>query len=228
MQKLSKYFTRFLHLFKVDEGARERNGLLCRRIIYVENHEDPKSKNKITLKLARQLVQDIEKLNFESEKPIYFILESDGGEFNAGLMVREAILNSKSKIIGVAIGDVMSAASHIYEACHERWIIDGAHIFLHPMWVDAQFTFRITPEIKLENVTSRVSEFVAAERNKMRVLQRQVYSDYANRIGSKMTSIQIKRIFLAKRALTANSAIEMYLADKKIKEFNFDKPEKSV
>lgn len=228
MEKLIKYFIRFLRLFNIDGVARRQKSLLRRRIIYVENHEDPKSKNKITLKLARQLVQDIEKLNFESKKPIYLILESDGGEFNGGLMVREAILNSKSKIVGVAIGDIMSAASYIYEACHERWIVDGAHIFLHPMWADAQFTFRITPEIKLDNVTSRVSEFVSAERNKMRVLQRQVYSDYANRIGSKLTPIQIKRIFLAKRALSANSAIEMFLADKKIKEFNFKKPEQSV
>ncbi|MBP6854810.1 MAG: ATP-dependent Clp protease proteolytic subunit [Candidatus Pacebacteria bacterium] len=202
--------------------------LLTRRIIYIENKEDLKVKNKITLEYASRIIKSIQYLNSKSSRPIYLILESDGGSVEAGMKIKDAIESSRSKIIGVATGDVMSIASYIFEVCSERWIVDSSHVFLHPMWVEMEFKIRLTPHTNLSDVSTAIIDRAKEQRDKMRKEQREIYNQYATRIGSKMTQMQVKRLFLAKRALTAKSVLENALADKIIKEFNFDKPGQSI
>ena len=88
--------------------------------------------------LTQEIVHYIMKWNREDKdipeidrKPIRFLFDSKGGDFDAQAAICSAIELSKTPVIGVAIGLVASAASLIYLSCHVRLAFKSSYFILH-------------------------------------------------------------------------------------------------
>ena len=67
----------------------------------------------------------------QDRKPIKLFFYSPGGDLDINNMLIDIIKLSKTKIQGVAVGIVCSAACFIYMACHERFALPHAEFLLH-------------------------------------------------------------------------------------------------
>lgn len=67
----------------------------------------------------------------QDRKPIKLFFYSPGGDLDINNMLVDIIKLSKTKIQGVAVGIVCSAACFIYMACHERFALPHAEFLLH-------------------------------------------------------------------------------------------------
>lgn len=189
-----------------------RQELLGRRIIKIDDI--------ITEAFASQVVSDIRYLSQVSTDPIFLAIRSLGGNIVEGERIIDAIKNSKAKIIGIARAkQVASVAAYVFEACHIRVIEKSSILLLHIMWADIEFTIRVTPETKLDDVTSIIKTHVREYRQKMREKQLEVYRSYEHRIGSKLSTLETKRLYLSNQAISATRALELGLADKIVPRF---------
>lgn len=84
----------------------------------------------------------IEKFNYEDDKnnvpveerkPIKLYINSYGGSIYDGLSIVNTILTSKTKVIGICSGYVMSMGLGIYVACHERWAMLYTNFMYHEL-----------------------------------------------------------------------------------------------
>jgi ATP-dependent Clp protease protease subunit len=64
-------------------------------------------------------------------KPIYLLINCQGGDLDAYASICSMIELSKTPIIGVAMGLVASAASLIYLSCHARLALKSSYFILH-------------------------------------------------------------------------------------------------
>lgn len=99
--------------------------LLMKRIIFLEGT--------IEAALAGEFVRQILILNQEStEKPIRVLINSMGGEINAGMMIYDAIQGSKAPVETYCVGCAYSMAAVIM-ACgsHGRFILPHGELMLH-------------------------------------------------------------------------------------------------
>lgn len=94
--------------------------------------------DEITGDFTHELIHYIIKWNREDKelsdidrKPIYLLFDSPGGELDAQAAICSMIELSKTPIIGVAIGQVASAAALIYLSCHVRLALKSSYFILH-------------------------------------------------------------------------------------------------
>lgn len=66
-----------------------------------------------------------------SRKPIYLLINCQGGDLDAYASICSMIELSKTPVIGVAMGMVASAASLIYLSCHVRLALKSSYFILH-------------------------------------------------------------------------------------------------
>ena len=66
-----------------------------------------------------------------NRKPIYLLINCQGGDLDAYASICSMIELSKTPVIGVAMGLVASAASLIYLACHVRLALKSSYFILH-------------------------------------------------------------------------------------------------
>lgn len=64
-------------------------------------------------------------------KPIYLLINCQGGDLDAYASICSMIELSKTPVIGVAMGLVASAASLIYLSCHARLALKSSYFILH-------------------------------------------------------------------------------------------------
>ncbi|MBQ2177389.1 MAG: ATP-dependent Clp protease proteolytic subunit, partial [Alphaproteobacteria bacterium] len=64
-------------------------------------------------------------------KPIYLLINCQGGDLDAYASICSMIELSKTPVIGVAMGLVASAASLIYLSCHVRLALKSSYFILH-------------------------------------------------------------------------------------------------
>lgn len=64
-------------------------------------------------------------------KPIRMYINSPGGDVFVSLALIDVIRNSKTKVIGVGVGLVASAAYYIYLGCHERYAFKNSILLMH-------------------------------------------------------------------------------------------------
>ena len=64
-------------------------------------------------------------------KPIYLLINCQGGDLDAYASICSMIELSKTPVIGVAMGLVASAASLIYLSCHARFALKSSYFILH-------------------------------------------------------------------------------------------------
>ena len=67
----------------------------------------------------------------DKRKPIYVYINSPGGDIWSGFALVDAILQSETKVIGLAMGLVASMAYYIYIACHERYAFRNTVLLQH-------------------------------------------------------------------------------------------------
>lgn len=67
----------------------------------------------------------------QDRKPIKLFFYSPGGDLDINNMFVDVIKLSKTKVQGIAVGIVCSAACFIYMACHERFALPHAEFLLH-------------------------------------------------------------------------------------------------
>ena len=66
-----------------------------------------------------------------NRKPIYLLINCQGGDLDAYASICSMIELSKTPVIGVAMGLVASAASLIYLSCHVRLALKSSYFILH-------------------------------------------------------------------------------------------------
>lgn len=76
----------------------------------------------------------------DARKPIRIIINSSGGDMIVGMGLVDAILQSETKIIGIGLGLVASAAFHIYISCHERVSFKNTVFLMHDGEINIQQT----------------------------------------------------------------------------------------
>lgn len=67
----------------------------------------------------------------DMRKPIRILINSPGGDAVVGMGLVDAITQSKTKVIGIGVALVASAAFHIYISCHERYSFANTIFLMH-------------------------------------------------------------------------------------------------
>lgn len=70
-------------------------------------------------------------IKVEERKPIYLLFHSPGGDLTVQTAISDAIGLSITPIIGVAVGQVASAAAYIFLHCHKRFALSNAVFLFH-------------------------------------------------------------------------------------------------
>ena len=92
--------------------------------------------NSMTLEYAKMIMQ----WNFEDKKnnipieervPIKVLFFSPGGALEVNNCLVDTIQLSKTKVIGVNVGEAASSGCFIYLACHERYTFPTAQFLIH-------------------------------------------------------------------------------------------------
>lgn len=108
--------------------------LLSNRKIFIEGD--------ITAKTACEFLREIMLLVFEdAEKPIDILVNSNGGEINAGFLIYDTIQSCKAPIRTFCIGQAYSMAA-IVVACgnHGRYILPHSELMLHEPLIESQIS----------------------------------------------------------------------------------------
>lgn len=117
-----------LTLFDGRERSFLRNQLLKQRIISVFGHMGNKECGELVLK--------IQYLNTQCGKPIVCFIDSGGGDTIAFEVLGNAILSSRSPVIGIVIGRASSAAALLLQTCHKRFMLPLSRILFHGCGVE--------------------------------------------------------------------------------------------
>lgn len=67
----------------------------------------------------------------EERHPIYLLFYSPGGDLGIHSTISDIIMLSETPIIGIAIGEVASAAAYIFLMCHKRYALPSAVFLFH-------------------------------------------------------------------------------------------------
>lgn len=73
--------------------------------------------------------------------PIYFHINSNGGDFFSGMAIADSIKNSKVQVYTIGEGGIASMASIIFLAGHKRFISKHAYILIHELRTFVSGTF---------------------------------------------------------------------------------------
>lgn len=85
----------------------------------------------------------------DKRKPIRIVINSPGGDLVIAMGLIDAIMQSKTKIIAIGVGNVSSAAFHIFIACKERIAFANTIFLMHD------------GEISITNSTSKARDTMA-------------------------------------------------------------------
>lgn len=111
---------------------------LHRRQIVISGVIDESMVEKVTLQIARfneldDIQQDSMKDFDRMQTPIYLKIASPGGYVDYGMGIVSQIVQSRTPVIGYAVGDISSMASVIFSVCHARLCAQYSRIMLHSL-----------------------------------------------------------------------------------------------
>lgn len=105
------------------------------RTIYLHSQEysseDGWSENGVDYKMATKFIKNLDYFNSISEEPIKVIMTSCGGCWNFGMMIYDAIKQSKSPIDIYAYAHARSMTSIILQAARKRYISKHCDFMIH-------------------------------------------------------------------------------------------------
>lgn len=92
----------------------------------------------VTSDILHTVTMQIYKINgidydvpIDERTPIVLVINSHGGNVEDGIGLMDAIIQSKTPVIGVCVGYAMSMAFAIYSVCHERIAMPNAIFMFH-------------------------------------------------------------------------------------------------
>lgn len=97
---------------------------LDNRSVYLDTEVDTESAKEVVEYLLAADATD-------SSSPIYLFINSEGGEFFAGLSIINTILSIESPVYGIVLGQAASMAFYILEACDKRYMTEYSMLFWH-------------------------------------------------------------------------------------------------
>ena len=108
--------------------------LLANRMIFLEDS--------ITSEMVCNIVKKVMVLTLEyPDKPITFLINSPGGDVNAGMVLYDLIQTSKTPIRMVAVGRAYSMAAVLLTAGrHGRYMLKNSSLMLHQPLLGSQVT----------------------------------------------------------------------------------------
>ena len=108
--------------------------LLANRMIFLEDS--------ITSEMVCNIVKKVMVLTLEDpDKPITFLINSPGGDVNAGMVLYDLIQTSKTPIRMVAVGRAYSMAAVLLTAGrHGRYMLKNSSLMLHQPLLGSQVT----------------------------------------------------------------------------------------
>ena len=90
--------------------------------------------NEYSLDLIQYIIRwntEDKEIPVEQRKPIRLLFHSPGGDLTVHSAISDIISLSKTPIIGIAIGEVASAAAYIFLMCHKRYALPSAVFLFH-------------------------------------------------------------------------------------------------
>ena len=90
--------------------------------------------NEYSLDLIQYIIRwntEDKEIPIEQRKPIRLLFHSPGGDLTVHSAISDIISLSKTPIIGIAIGEVASAAAYIFLMCHKRYALPSAVFLFH-------------------------------------------------------------------------------------------------
>ncbi len=97
--------------------------LLSDRKIFIEGE--------ITENTAIEFVKKILWLNSESDETITCLINSPGGEINSGLLMYDAIVDSRAPVRTVCMGKAYSMGAVLFVCAKERLMLPNSELMLH-------------------------------------------------------------------------------------------------
>lgn len=101
----------------------------CSRTIWFQYEIDES-----TIAYANQIIEwnkEDENIPVEERKPITIYFNSEGGYLDISIALADAVLLSKTPVIGVNMGQCSSGAALIYSCCHKRIAYPRSYFLLH-------------------------------------------------------------------------------------------------
>lgn len=100
---------------------------LSRRLIDIRHAIEPE----IGLLVSSQ----IDSFSDDSGEPMFLIINSPGGRYDAGLDIIQAIEDSQAPVICIVVGEALSTAAVILAACDERYAFPFSQFLIHDLRV---------------------------------------------------------------------------------------------
>lgn len=98
--------------------------LMDERILFIEEEINQESANEFVKKFLFLNKQN-------SDRPIYLLINSLGGEVTAGLLIYDVIQSSKVPIITFCVGRAYSMAAVLFASGNKRYVMSHSEIMLH-------------------------------------------------------------------------------------------------
>lgn len=166
--------------------------LLEKRTIFLMGEVNGPKANKIGQAILWLNVKD-------SDKPIYFYINSVGGSIPSGFDICDIIRHSKAKVIGLVYRQANSMASVILQACGVRKAMRNSTLFLH--------NIILTVEGGIHEIEEKVKKAVAESNED----QQKIYHSLAEK--TKVSPDEIAEICTKRTKLSAQKSFELGLID---------------
>lgn len=151
----------------------------------------------ITGQLQEKITSGILYLNTLNDEPIELLIDSCGGGVDAGLLICDAIKNSKASVRGIVTGFAHSMAFFILQACDKRLAYKHAKLMIHGF---SSESFRIDDKNLMEKI------------EKCRKLLGGVLKEVSKKSGQKIK--KIRKMSAIEKCFTADEARKLNFLDK--------------
>ena len=101
------------------------------RIIYIHSYINGSEEHGIDYRICNQFLKNINYLNSVSNEKITIFLNSEGGDYLAGLSIYDAIKRSEAPTRIIGHGDISSTSSVILQAGVERLLSENSWMVVH-------------------------------------------------------------------------------------------------
>ncbi len=139
-------------------------------------------------------------LNLDSEKEIRLIIDSEGGDVEAGLQLFDAVKLSRAPVTGIVIGKCQSIALAVLQGCKKRLATKHSVFMSHHVRPNIELSLDENFRVKIERALER------AEKSQECLIEVLCYGTRrtAAEIEELMKDGSMGNVFLADKALVFN------------------------
>ncbi len=151
--------------------------------------------NKITEEYGNQVIKSLVKL-ITNKQPIFVPIRSIGGDFLTAKKIKQTIENIQDRgipIIGIAIGEVWSAACFTFESCSRRYIEQDAVLIPRILHALCNYQFELTPYTTLAEVHGPLVMSWLKWKERKCVLNKEMFLNHMQSEWAQLL-VQLKRV----------------------------------